>query len=230
VRVSDTILETVVFLGYATDDPGKGGIECIGTGFLLKYDDVPYLVTVRHVAEYFGSDPFLIRANRYDRTGHNIHVDQVEWHYHNDRNIDVAIIPFDLSLDCGGYTARYIDDAHETWWWNKARKFGAGIGDFVYTVGLFRVLAGSARNMPVVHFGTIARTLDWIEKTPVRDWRDPTKTIETDAYLVETQSLPGLSGAPVFIRPSNCLVRPEMIEHSLLACGKDRGMHRRIRF
>ena len=68
----------------------------------------------------------------------------------------------------GGYTARYIDDTRETWWWNKARKYGVGIGDFVYTVGLFRVLAGAARNMPVVHFGTIARSFDWIEKIPMR--------------------------------------------------------------
>lgn len=214
VRVSDSILDTVVFLGHATDAPGKGGIECVGTGFLLKYDDVPHLVTVRHVAEHFGNGPLLIRANRIDSTGDNIAVDQVKWHFHDDPTIDVAVIPFDLSIDRGGYTARYINDATETWWWNKARKYGAGIGDFVYTVGLFRLLAGKARNMPVVHFGTIARTIDWMEKVPIRDWRDPTKTIETDAYLVETQSLPGLSGAPVFIRASNCMVRPEMVQHN----------------
>ena len=73
MRVSDSLLETVVFLGYATDAPGKGGIDCIGTGFLLIYSDVPHLVTVRHVADQFGADPFLIRVNRIDRTGENIH-------------------------------------------------------------------------------------------------------------------------------------------------------------
>lgn len=68
--------------------------------------------------------------------------------------------------------------------------------------------------MPVVHFGTIARTMDWGEKVPVRDWRDTSgaSTIETEAYLVETRSLSGLSGAPVFIRASNHMVRPEEIE------------------
>jgi hypothetical protein len=81
MRVSDTILNTVVFLGYPSSAPGKGGIECIGTGFLLLYDGAAYLVTARHVAEHFGSDPFLIRANRYDRTGHNIHVDQTQWYF-----------------------------------------------------------------------------------------------------------------------------------------------------
>jgi hypothetical protein len=214
MRVSDSLLETVVFLGYATDAPGKGGIDCIGTGFLLVYDDVPHLVTVRHVAAQFGADPFLIRVNRFDRTGENIHVDAVRWHFADDPTVDVAVMPFDLR---DKYAARYIDDTKETWWWNKAWKYGAGIGDFVYTVGLFRVLAGAQRNVPVVHFGIIARTPDPAGETiPIRDWRDAkgADVIETNAYLVESQSLRGLSGAPVFIRASNCMVRPEMIEHN----------------
>jgi hypothetical protein len=216
MRVSDTILNTVVFLGYPSSAPGKGGIECIGTGFLLLYDGAAYLVTARHVAEHFGSDPFLIRVNRYDRTGHNIHVDQTQWYFDVDPTVDVAITPFDLRGDDSPYVARYIDDARETWWWNKARKYGAGIGDFVYTVGLFRLLAGNARNMPVVHFGIIARTMDWIETVPIKDWRDPTGigTIQTNAYLVESQSLSGLSGAPVFIRASNLMVSPETIQQN----------------
>ncbi len=137
MRVSDSILETVVFLGYPTTAPGKGGIECIGTGFLLLYDGVPYLVTVRHVAEQFGADPFLIRVNCYDRTGENIHVDQVRWYFDSDPTVDVAVLPFDLQKDNARYAVRYIDDTRETWWWNKARKYGAGIGDFVYTAGYF---------------------------------------------------------------------------------------------
>lgn len=216
MRVSDTILETVVFLGYSTATAGKGGIECVDTGFLLLYDGVRHLVTARHVADQFGSDPFLIRVNRVDGTAENIHVDNVHWYLNSDPTVDVAVLLFDLENDHLKYAVRYIDDTRETWWWNKARKYGAGIGDFVYTVGLFRVLAGAERNMPVVHFGTISRTVDWGEKIPIKDWRDNTGTsvIETDAYLVETQSLSGLSGAPVFIRASNLMVRPEMWEHN----------------
>ena len=215
MRVSDSLLETVVFLGYATDAPGKGGIDCIGTGFLLIYNDVPHLVTVRHVADQFGADPFLIRVNRIDRTGENIHIDGARWYFADDPAVDVAVMPFDLRRPSLEYAARYINDAKETWWWNKARKYDAGIGDFVYTVGLFRVLAGAQRNVPVVHFGIIARTPDPAGETiPIRDWRDAkgTAVIDANAYLVESQSLRGLSGAPVFIRASNCMVRPEMIQ------------------
>jgi hypothetical protein len=164
------------------------------------------------VAEFLGDDPFLIRVNRYDGGSDNIRLDAVKWYYDSDPTIDIAVIPFDLPSK-GKYLARYIDDKRETWWWQKARKYGVGIGDFCYTVGLFRLLAGAKRNMPIVHFGTIARTMSWEEKIPIKDWRDHErkKTVQTDAYLVESQSLAGLSGAPVFVRAANQIVSDEMV-------------------
>jgi hypothetical protein len=35
VRISDYIRKAVVFLGFKDDTPGKNGIRCIGTAFLL---------------------------------------------------------------------------------------------------------------------------------------------------------------------------------------------------
>jgi hypothetical protein len=77
-----------------------------------------------------------------------------------------------------------------------------GAGSFTYTVGLFRLMSGEKRNLPVCHFGTIA-VLPGDEKIPVKDWRDPEKKrlIFVEGYLVETHSLSGLSGSPVFVRP-----------------------------
>jgi len=216
MRIEDSVRDTVVFLGFPSNDPAKGGIDCVGTGFLLLYDDFPYLITVRHVAEFLGNDPFLIRVNRYDGGSDNIRVDTARWYYDLDPAIDIAVIPFDLPHK-KEHWGRYIDDKKETWWWNKARKYDVGIGDFCYTVGLFRLLAGSKRNMPIVHFGTIARTVSWgEEKIPIRDWRDPAggKTIQVDAYLIESQSLSGLSGAPVFVRAANQQITDELIKHN----------------
>jgi hypothetical protein len=214
VRVSDEITNTVVFIGYPTSESGKGGIDCIGTAFLLKYEDAPYLITVRHVAEYVGSEPFLIRVNTFDGSAENLPIDGAKWFYHHDPDIDVAILPVDFINST--HAVRFIDDAKESWWTNKAWKYGVGVGDFCYTVGLFRVLAGASRNMPVVHFGTIARKFygTGTELIPVKDWRDQSgkKSIMTDAYLVQSQSLSGLSGAPVFVRPSNQLVRQELVD------------------
>ena len=215
MRISDDVTRTVVFIGYPTSAPGKGGIDCIGTAFLLQYDGAPYLVTVRHVAEYVGSDPFLVRVNRLDAGADNLLIDGAKWFYDRNPDVDVAVLPLDFISE-RTHSIRFIDDATESWWTNKAWKFGVGIGDFCYTVGLFRVLAGTSKNMPVIHFGIIARRFygAGAELIPVKDWRDPSgqKTIMTDAYLVQSQSLSGLSGAPVFVRPSNQLVRQELID------------------
>jgi len=211
MRISDDFRQTVVFIGYPSSEPEKGGIDCIGTGFLLSYDGYPYLVTVRHVAEYVGGDPFLIRVNRYDGGSDNLPIDGAKWYYDSDPTVDVAVLPFDV-LNEQVHWVRFIDDKTESWWFNKGRKYGIGIGDFCYTIGLFRVLAGNKRNLPIVHFGTIARTIE-DEAFPIKDWRDPDgkKTVQTEAYLVECQSLSGLSGAPEFVRASNQLIRDELI-------------------
>jgi hypothetical protein len=78
-----------------------------------------------------------------------------------------------------------------------------GIGDFAYTVGLFMLLAGKQRNLPIVHTGHIA-LMPGQEDIPIRDWDDPEGKLVryVDGYLVEAQSLRGLSGSPVFVRPS----------------------------
>lgn len=215
MRINDDLLSTVVFIGYPSHDPEKGGIDCIGTAFLLRHEGFPYLVTVRHLAEFVGSDPFLLRVNRAGGA-ENILVDNANWHYDTDPTVDAAVLPLDGILDGAEYHVRFIDDAKEVWWANKAWKYGVGIGDFCYTIGLFRVMSGRTRNLPVVHFGTLARRIHDPEEEPipVRDWRESTgnKTIFTNAYLVESQSLSGLSGAPVFVRVSNHFVSEEMIK------------------
>jgi len=214
VRISDHVRHTVAFIGYPTEEPGKGGIDCVGTAFLLRHERFPYLVTVRHIAEFVGSDPFLIRVNRHGGGADNLPIDGAKWFYDADPTIDVAVMPFDVLSDREHFV-RFVDDETESWWSNKARKYGMGIGDFCYTVGLFRVLAGNTRNLPVVHFGTIARTIE-DEAFPIKDWRDPSgkRTIQTKAYLVESQSLSGLSGSPVFVRASNHKVSDEILQEN----------------
>jgi hypothetical protein len=101
------------------------GLVCIGTGFLLLYDEVPHLVTVRHVAEHFGNDPFLIRVNRYDRKAENIHVDRIRWYFDQDPTVDVAIIPFDVGRS--SYSVRYIDDTTPAEWSRQYAMLGLSI-------------------------------------------------------------------------------------------------------
>jgi hypothetical protein len=66
-----------------------------------------------------------------------------------------------------------------------------GIGDEVFIAGLFTKVLGEARNIPIVRTGTVAMIPG--EKIPFHG-----KSI--DAYLVESRSIGGLSGSPVFVR------------------------------
>lgn len=198
MRISDDIRKCVVFLGYADNTPGGGGIYCVGTGFLLHYKDVAYLVTVKHVALALGSKPFVFRVNRHDGSSGNLHGDQVKWYYHPDENVDIAVIPCSIGLE-SGFDALYISDTLIS----PAGEKNIGIGDMCYTIGLFRLLAGEGRNLPVVHTGNIA-LLPGDEKIPVRDWDEPegNKSRYIEGYLIESQSLDGLSGSPVLARPT----------------------------
>jgi hypothetical protein len=81
-----------------------------------------------------------------------------------------------------------------------------GPGDLAYVVGLFQPMYGKRKNIPTVHTGHIAIIQD-DELLPVKDWLAPNPQkappIEVEAYMVQVQNpLPGVSGAPVFIRRS----------------------------
>lgn len=203
MRLGDDLRRTVVFFGVSDDTPGKGGIACFGTGFFIYYDDGAYLVTARHLVDAIGDAPVVVRINVRGGTSHNVSADpaieEVRWYYHEDESVDLAMIPFwcprqfdHIYID----GRRIVDDT-------VMRVEHIGIGDLTYVVGLFRLMHGSQRNLPIVHSGNIA-LLPGDERIPVRDWRDPAniRTMLTEAYLVEGHGLQGLSGSPVFVRPS----------------------------
>lgn len=69
-----------------------------------------------------------------------------------------------------------------------------GLGGEVCTVGLFRGQHGKERNTPIVRVGNLAALPD--NKVVMRGRPD------SDAFLVETRSIGGLSGSPVFGFPN----------------------------
>jgi hypothetical protein len=66
-----------------------------------------------------------------------------------------------------------------------------GLGNEVFTVGLFKEYYGQHKNQPIVRIGNVAMLPD--ELVPTRDFGD------VEAYLVECRSTSGLSGSPVFV-------------------------------
>jgi len=193
MRIDDDLRKCVVFLGYETNDPDKGNICCIGTGFLFYYNGVAYLTTVKHVANKLGDSPFIVRVNSINGEAKNLYVDNANWFHHPDNNVDISIIEY--SLEVRYFDALYLIPEIIT----TIEERDIYVGDFCYTIGLFRLMYGKMRNLPIVHTGNIAM-VPGDEKVPVKnDITGETEYVE--AYLIESHSLAGLSGSPVFVRP-----------------------------
>jgi hypothetical protein len=205
VRVHDFTLKCVGFVGEVThrDASGIEGELC-GTGFFVP---VPcrsaemratgacsvYFVTARHVIADIGEKEVYFLVN--DRLGgvtkfEDDHRIGKRWWFHpTDRTADVAVCQVwphktadIISLDISQLTTP-----------QKLTAMDIGIGDEVYCTGLFTPVPGTSRNEPILRYGNIAMM--------------PAEQIQTDlgyadVYLMEARSIGGLSGSPVFVRPT----------------------------
>jgi len=213
VRISDDIRRAVVFFGVPTE---KKPIEYGGTGFLVAYKagtDFPftYLLTARHVAvALHGHEDtgFFLRANTTNGESMAFPVpsEKVKWSFHPDESVDLAVTIFGFPLEAHADHIFYLLSER-----NCVFDFQKEVccGDICNLIGLFRLHAGSKRNVPIVHTGNIALLPDPKEPIPLRN-RITGKLIETEAYLIEAQTLEGLSGAPVFVHQVVDLVIPSL--------------------
>lgn len=204
MRLTEDARQSVVFLGHLADPDEQASFTAQATGFFVQFGAVTYLVTAAHVAVGFGDDPFYLRLNKESEGAELIHIDPVDddvhkWFLHPDPNVDVAVIPFPYSFRAGGWDHKSIshtllltDD--------QVAGHDIGPGDSCYAVGLFRLLQGKKRSLPVVHRGSIA-AMPSDELIPVKNWHGG-GTVLTRAYLVEATNLSGLSGSPVLARPT----------------------------
>lgn len=202
MRINKDIKKSVVFLGH-----GEGAdFKPAGTGFYQSYGGAQYLVTVKHVAKQLGDSPFEIRMNCIEGDAGVVHFDPHEdsvdhpWFTHEDATVDLAIMPINKDFRAGGYDRLLVPDRTLDW---EPSRDKVGLADECYAIGLFARFSGRNRNVPVVHVGHIASFGDG-ERITVRDRCSPkaNATIEAEGYLVELTNLPGLSGAPVFARPT----------------------------
>jgi hypothetical protein len=207
VRVSDDLRKTVVFFGVPTEN----GTEYGGTGFLLcDHEDgfnFPFLITARHVAKqlehYNNNSGFSIRVNRTNGEAFDIPVEYAEWTYHSDPTVDLAALLF--PTDQEHYDVLYYPlraPGSEYGPEDRIARYGdlTGVmcGDTINIVGLFRLHHGKQRSVPIVHTGHVAALPDAKERIPVKD-RVTSEIVDAECYLVEVQTLDGLSGSPAFV-------------------------------
>jgi hypothetical protein len=200
VRLADDLRKCVVYLGFG--DPAQpDSITPMGTGFFVGYaakGEMPtvYLVTAQHVADKIKDCPFSIRYNtKGDGVGRNDHIDGIHWFVHPDKAVDIAvaeIAPPDWA-DCIAIPPNAFLSEF------KMNSKDIGAGDQAYVVGAFPLLHGKHRNLPLVHTGHVA-LLPEDEPIPVKDFPVEGRVGHVRGYLVQVQTLPGSSGAPVFVR------------------------------
>jgi hypothetical protein len=208
MRVPDQVRKAVLFVGM----DGPSGPEYGGTAYIVALpgghgtitsqtkDQVTtevrfpftFLVTARHLAEELEGNDFYLRVNRNDGSIAVIKVNaETPWWYHpsekqhvdaavtvfapaNQEDLDIRTIPIDMFAD------ELVISEHDI-----------GTGDEVFITGLFTKVVETTRNIPIVRTGTVAMMPG--EKIPFG------KDL-IEAYLIESRSIGGLSGSPVFVR------------------------------
>ena len=191
MRIADEIIKSVGFVSRDTDP-----LRYAGTAFVVQipYDDNSgclHLVTAKHVADVVGAD-FVIGFNGKDGKPLFVKNGGVPWYFHPTEpdSVDVAVMPFASArireYDLSPIPVQILADE------NRIRDFDIGLGDEIFSVGLFTRYFGLTALVPIVRTGNIAM----MPKEPVQLGRFGL----AEAYLAEGRSIGGLSGSPVFCR------------------------------
>jgi hypothetical protein len=196
VRVPDFVLKCVGFVGEV-DHRTSSGVEgeLHATGFFLS---VPcqrlrashvYFVTAKHVAERLREREIYFLVNRMHGGTISIEATNKWWFHPTDPTADIALVQLDVNplADIMSVEVQQLATPQ------ILAQMDIGIGDEVFATGLFSHVPAVTRNIPIVRHGNIAMM--------------PGEQIQTDlgfadVYLVEARSMGGLSGSPVFVRPT----------------------------
>ncbi len=191
MRIADEIIKSVGFVSCDTDP-----LRYAGTAFIVQvpFDETSgclHLVTAKHVADVVGAD-FVIGFNGKDGKPLFIKNGGVPWYFHptEEHSVDAAVIPF-ASSRIDEYNISpipvqiFADDA-------RINQYEIGLGDEIFSVGLFTRYFGLKTLIPIVRTGNIAMMPN--ELVPLAGFG------LTHVFLAEGRSIGGLSGSPVFCR------------------------------
>lgn len=197
MRVPETIRKSVVFVMYAESTPGEPD-RFGGTAFWVDKESgelenhwFRYLVTAWHVIvkckEKSCDGKVWLRVNIKNGDRELIESEQDHWYRHpSDTSVDLAVVPAfpesDMDVLPVSMNRALTRDVIE--------EENVGVGDRIAFPGLFAEHAATTkRDIPIVRRGTIAATNVKVKGSPFG---------RIDAHLVESRSIGGMSGSPVF--------------------------------
>jgi hypothetical protein len=190
-RIDDLILKSSIYL-YPSKLDAQQGEKYGGSGFIVSVstpahpEGYLYAVTNSHVIWGNSNSP-IMRINRIDGNVDILEYSQQQWKRHPDGD-DLAVAP--ISLEAAKHKYARIDTCLFI---NQEIMLDhdIGAGDEVFIVGRFIGYDGKQQNEPTVRFGNLS-----LGKTVIVVREDG---INQESFLVETRSLAGYSGSPIFL-------------------------------
>jgi hypothetical protein len=191
-RKSQMMLRCAIYL-YMTVEDAENSEKEGGSGFIAAWPFSPgmssdwahlYAITNSHVIVE-GKAP-VIRVN--DKQGGKcvLPFRAEDWTLHPNRD-DVAVCPLAINSDTHNIAAVSVEHFVTK---ESVSAHYVGIGDEVCMASRLSHLAGKEQNLPIVRFGHIAML-------PIEPVTNPLG-IRQESFLIETLSLTGFSGSPVF--------------------------------
>jgi hypothetical protein len=151
-----------------------------------------YFVTAKHVATELKDRDIYFLVNKVGGgTTHEVLRIAPVWFLHpSDKNADIAVIQVALGVGLVDIAPVPVDTFGIP---QRLSELNIGIGDDTHSIGLFSPFPGNDKNVPIVRFGNVSMmSAEQIQ----------TDLGYTEMYLVEARSIGGMSGSPVFVRPT----------------------------
>lgn len=205
MKINEKIKKCVAFLQYKM---ANGTFNYAGTCFFVcierngqKHVSVVTATHVLNGVKKLGLDEIFIRLNLKNGETETRGLKIDAWKAHPDNKVDISATGFNLN------------DNHDHLYYPQTsfmtndlvKQNEIDCGDEVFITGLFKHHTGNIRNSPIVRIGNIALM--------------PSENIQIDdhfidAYLIESRSIGGLSGSPVFVNLGDVRKLGNQIKHA----------------
>ncbi|MBI4965133.1 MAG: hypothetical protein HY913_17800 [Desulfomonile tiedjei] len=195
MKIPEEIRKCAAYIGYWDGQKHVLLGTCFWVGVPVSdlMAHIVYVVTAKHLIEKIrektADDSAYLRVNFVKSGAQWIRNNLHDWRFHpTEDNVDAAVLSMQLTNEMDHrffpQESFITDEIIET--------YNVGIGDEVFLAGLFGKHTGESRNIPIIRVGNIAAMPE--EPVKTLKW-----TSEMEAYLIESRSLGGMSGSPVFV-------------------------------